>query len=705
MTKCKIFFACILCFALVASSALAIEKYVPGTNGDERLAINLTNMKKSTTPLRDDQDEFMTYRFMVSADGGENWSDIMGVGDHGMWDEDGEANAWGSASYNWGAVVDPDNNLHFIACLTEFSDVNNPEERVNGVYDISTDATAENVTFTLIAAQGEEGSLYWSDAGMDADGNLYAIWMEDFEPEEGDPYSVIYAARTSEGAWGDAVTIVDGLDPGDTYPHMTPNVGEYFYVVYQIPDPEVPERWNHFVAKVPASLLGEVTVTATGAASGAYYSYYTGSVNAIDQDVDGGFIYFCVRNEELSGTAVANSEDGVNWNIETVAGPQRYPSVALDVGNQIPWVFSNFGPPGEGQHFNWYSYDELGYNGGSWIDPDSLSGIDYDGTENLLYCHNGVWTTEGRLVSGVNKWGYFTPDGYIVRYSDDGGENWSDMNELYNIFDDELVGGYLGQNHLLAGPNNHVWVAFSGQYGESDIVGPEFTTTGMSSVMLGEEKIVSVEVTDASPLYVASEDPLMYYIMFNYIKTSDDTAFVWDYFFTESMDVNEDGHGTYYFTMPDEALYAYWENDTLKYRYEPLAAGDMVCFYTDGYDEAETYAAEHNGDWFNVWTVNEGWTKVKDSDATVPVKFEVGQNYPNPFNSSTVIPFSLNRPSNVTVSVYDVNGRLVDTIFQGQVTAGQHSVAWLGEGVTSGVYIYTLEADNVRHVGKMTLLR
>ncbi len=702
MSKCKIFLACILCLALVYTTAMAVEKSVPGMNGDERLVLQLTNPGKSITPARD-EDDFMTFRFMVSSDGGDNWSEIRGTGDTGMW-EDEETPAWGGPSYDFGAVVDQENNLHFIAILNAFTEVGNLD-RVNGVYDICTDAAAENVSYNLIAPEGDDGLLYFSDGGMDADGNLYAIWVKTFEPEEGDAYGELWAARTVDGEWGDPVRIVEGLDPTDNYPHMTPHVGEFFYVIYEMPNAET-GQWDHYVAKVPSSLLGEVTVTATGVASGAYYSYYVGSVSAIDQDVDNGFIYFSVRNEDLSGTAVGNSENGVDWNIETIPGAQRYPSVALQTGDQIPWVFSNYGVPAEGPHRCWCTYDELGYNGGGWLeDLIEPSEVPFDGTENLLYCHMGDWTSEGRLVSGVNVWGYFTPDGFMINTSDDNGESWNGQQRIWHIFEDGLRGGYIAQNHLLTGPDNYVWVAFCGQYGESDISGPEFTTTDMSSVMLGEPKVVSVDVTDASPLYVYNEDPLIYYIMFNWIKVSDDTAFVWDVVLADSMDVDEEGHGTYFFTMPDEVLYMYWENDTLKSRYEPLSAGDVVNFYADGYDEATNYGAEHNGDWFNVWTVNEGWTEVRESDSSIPVEFEVGQNYPNPFNSSTVIPFSLNRPSNVKVSVYDVNGRLVDTVFEGKVTAGRHNVSWIGEGVTSGVYIYTLEADNVRHVGKMILVR
>ena len=83
----------------------------------------------------------------------------------------------------------------------------------------------------------------------------------------------------------------------------------------------------------------------------------------------------------------------------------------------------------------------------------------------------------------------------------------------------------------------------------------------------------------------------------------------------------------------------------------------------------------------------------------------LGQNYPNPFNNSTVIPFTLNKASEVTLTVFDISGRLVETLHDGTTAAGHHEIAWHGEGVGSGVYFYILNSGSQRHVGKMTLIR
>jgi len=96
--------------------------------------------------------------------------------------------------------------------------------------------------------------------------------------------------------------------------------------------------------------------------------------------------------------------------------------------------------------------------------------------------------------------------------------------------------------------------------------------------------------------------------------------------------------------------------------------------------------------------------------AAVPPAFDLHNNYPNPFNPRTEISFSLPGPSAVTIEIFDVSGKRVRRLIDGNLPAGPHSVAWdgLGEDGTqaaSGVYFYLLTADGHRLSRKMVLLR
>jgi len=83
---------------------------------------------------------------------------------------------------------------------------------------------------------------------------------------------------------------------------------------------------------------------------------------------------------------------------------------------------------------------------------------------------------------------------------------------------------------------------------------------------------------------------------------------------------------------------------------------------------------------------------------------------PNPFNPITEISFSLAKDGPVKLAVYDVTGRLVRTLVQGNLAAGPHLVQWNGSGndgrtVASGVYFYRLETDGQSYGKRMMLLK
>lgn len=99
-----------------------------------------------------------------------------------------------------------------------------------------------------------------------------------------------------------------------------------------------------------------------------------------------------------------------------------------------------------------------------------------------------------------------------------------------------------------------------------------------------------------------------------------------------------------------------------------------------------------------------------DDSPAVPKAFALFQNVPNPFNPSTTIRFDLPRASRVKLSVYNVRGEVVATIFDGHMTEGRKEIAWSGRddrgsAVASGIYFYRLVADDFTETRKMVLLK
>lgn len=76
----------------------------------------------------------------------------------------------------------------------------------------------------------------------------------------------------------------------------------------------------------------------------------------------------------------------------------------------------------------------------------------------------------------------------------------------------------------------------------------------------------------------------------------------------------------------------------------------------------------------------------------VPDAFMLNQNYPNPFNPSTTIEYQVSRPGNVAIRVYDIQGRMVDTLVDGDHATGLHAVQWNASSLASGTYFYRIEA-------------
>ena len=103
-------------------------------------------------------------------------------------------------------------------------------------------------------------------------------------------------------------------------------------------------------------------------------------------------------------------------------------------------------------------------------------------------------------------------------------------------------------------------------------------------------------------------------------------------------------------------------------------------------------------------------TAVESEPQNVPVSFSLSQNYPNPFNPTTEIAYSLPKAGHVNLTVYNVTGQKVRTLVDARVAAGSHKVTFdgrddYGRELSTGVYIYRLEANGKVLQKKMTLIK
>ncbi len=101
-------------------------------------------------------------------------------------------------------------------------------------------------------------------------------------------------------------------------------------------------------------------------------------------------------------------------------------------------------------------------------------------------------------------------------------------------------------------------------------------------------------------------------------------------------------------------------------------------------------------------------TSVSEGNAGIPAEYALDQNYPNPFNPETTIRFAVpgdNRTSHVVLAVFDLLGREVETLINGDVSPGYHSIRWIPSGRASGVYYCRMVTPAGHWVRKMILMR
>ena len=219
-----------------------------------------------------------------------------------------------------------------------------------------------------------------------------------------------------------------------------------------------------------------------------------------------------------------------------------------------------------------------------------------------------------------------------------------------------------------------------------------------------------------------------------------------------------DGRGTYTYDAQGNMLtdlLEYWENNQWvnysrrTYTYD--AQGNMLTNLTELWENSQwvngwryTYTYNAQGNLASIWFhagLNSSWvpanlntfsgyevydmagneyrfwghnvnfiyklivTEVLSEKTNVPEYFTLQQNFPNPFNPRTKINYAIPKESFVMIKVYDMLGREIKTLVNEEKTAGNYSVSFNAENLSSGIYFYTIKADAFVQTKKMVLLK
>lgn len=116
-----------------------------------------------------------------------------------------------------------------------------------------------------------------------------------------------------------------------------------------------------------------------------------------------------------------------------------------------------------------------------------------------------------------------------------------------------------------------------------------------------------------------------------------------------------------------------------------------------------------------LWTAGHGFTILKQEltlirtstteEVAIAGEYTLDQNYPNPFNPATTISYNVAQTGRVQLYVYDLLGRKISTLVDEVQRAGNHQVNWDASNLSSGVYIYRIEADNFSQSRQMMLIK
>jgi hypothetical protein len=89
----------------------------------------------------------------------------------------------------------------------------------------------------------------------------------------------------------------------------------------------------------------------------------------------------------------------------------------------------------------------------------------------------------------------------------------------------------------------------------------------------------------------------------------------------------------------------------------------------------------------------------------LPSEYKLYQNYPNPFNPTTTIKYDVPKTSYIKIKIYDVTGKLISELVNGEIGAGSYEVNWNAAEYASGIYFYRYESKEYTKVMRMVLIK
>lgn len=265
-------------------------------------------------------------------------------------------------------------------------------------------------------------------------------------------------------------------------------------------------------------------------------------------------------------------------------------------------------------------------------------------------------------------------------------KEWANTGETY---DDEF--GYNKMSWIFAAPNDStVWVAENNYYAVT-AEGQAFFDT-YEEITVGDPfsgYVMDALGASAADAMVQIDDPqfanvpdlmigLMTYYVVDANKTKDTPNSEWD---PQTQDM--DRRPIQYYINDFDVAYS--TSSTAYTGASGFPAGDLNAF------------PDKKAEW--------ELTSIEREDGVLAKEFTLAQNYPNPFNPTTTIKFAIPSRSNVTLKVFNMLGQEVALLVNKEMGAGSYVVNFDAGNLSSGIYFYSIQADQFSVTKKMMLLK
>ena len=135
--------------------------------------------------------------------------------------------------------------------------------------------------------------------------------------------------------------------------------------------------------------------------------------------------------------------------------------------------------------------------------------------------------------------------------------------------------------------------------------------------------------------------------------------------------------------------------------------GTIVIFSMDGSSLESSTLFEYTGNMTieSIIVSDIEGNAIPASSIIVPSKYALESAYPNPFNPVTTLNFSLPESQEVMLQVYNLQGRVIETLVNSNIEAGYHSVQWNADNYSSGMYFVKMVAGEYIDTQKLMLVK